>query len=389
MKLFLLVLSLCTRLSYGSHFYGQEMYADVTSDSTQEIITIHWRLMWRNGFPSSETLTTCYSGSPCPSGPTSITMSPGSSNCNAQVITTVDGSATYEAWTGVITSLYYPITLLPPNGTTIGIIFQDSDWGLLSTATIMAYGGQLNVLTARRADKNLFNNTPRTAIAAIITVWPGCSGFSFSIPVVDPDGDPVQCRWSTSTAECRGCCYASYPGGLPFTLTRNCTVTYTGGAVSSNTYYAICIQMEDFYPTNQNVRISSASLQFIVEVATNPCSQAISPLYTDSCSLSMVAICSDNLSSVVPNSVIISNYSNIVGSSVILSCASGYSPSSNGSVIVNCVAFNSSKGVWVASAGCFRTNFSLNCNRLSAFSHTQVRKRKKCAKKKSRCFQIY
>ena len=359
MKLFLLVLSLCTRLSHGSHFYGEEMFADVTSNSTQEIITIHWRLIWNNGrVPTSEYLYTCYSGSPCPSGPSSIILSPGSSNCNAQVITTVDGSATYNAWTGVISSLYYPIISLPPSGTIISITFADADWGLLPSST-MAYGGQLSVLTARRSDNYLFNNTPRTAIAAILTIWPGCNGISFSIPVVDPDGDPVQCRWSNSIDECSDCCYASYPGSLPFTLANDCTVTYTGGAVSSNSYYAICIQMEDFYPTNQNVRISSASLQFIVEVATNPCSQAISPLYTDSCSLSMVAICSDNLSSVVPNSVITSNYSNIVGSIVILSCASGYAPSSNGSVIVNCVSFNSSNGVWVASAGCSRINFSL------------------------------
>ena len=191
--------------------------------------------MWRNGVTGSESLSTCSSRSPCPSGPTSISLTPGSSNCDAKVITTVDGSATYEAWTGVISSLYYPITSLPPSGTTIGITFSDSDWGLLSTGTIMAYGGLLNVLTARRADSYQFNNTPRTAIGAIITIWPGCNGVSFTIPVVDPDGNPVQCRWSTSTAECRGCCRATYPGGLPFTITSDCNVTYTGGAVSSNT----------------------------------------------------------------------------------------------------------------------------------------------------------
>ena len=359
MKLFLLILSLCTSLIHGPHFYGEELFADVTSNSTQEIITLHWRIIWKDGAaPITEKLYTCSSGSPCPNGPASINLSPGTSTCEANIISTEDGTAIYDVWTGETSVLYYAITSIPPPGTIIGVAFTNTNWGLIS-AGLVRYGGQLSVLTARRADNNLFNNTPRTAIASIVTIWPGCSGFSFSIPVVDPDGDPVQCRWSTSSAECQGVCRASYPGGLPFTLTSDCTVTYTGGAVSSNTYYGICIQMDDYYPSNRTALISSASLQFIVEVATNPCSQAISPLYTDPCSLAIVAICSDNLSSVVPNSVITSNYSNIVGSSVILSCASGYAPSSNGSVIVNCITFNSSNGVWVASAGCSRINFSL------------------------------
>ena len=359
----LTALSLCeySRLSNASHFYGEEMFADVTSDSTQEIITIHWRCMWKSDrAPDNEYLSTCSSGSPCPSGPSTIDMS--TSNCNAAGIDTVDGSASYDSWTGVATVLYYPIGSVPASGTLIGMSFSDYAWGLLNPNLMSGwayFGGQLLVLTARRTDNGLFNNTPRSPVAAIVTLWPGCGGTSFTIPVVDPDGDPVQCRWSSSTAECQDCCYSTYAsksGGtaLPFTLTSDCTVTYTGGTVASNYYYAICIQMEDFYPSNPTIRISSSSLQFIVEVAKNPCSTQVSPLITDPCSLSMVAIpqCTDSLIYVVPNAVVPSNYSNTVGSSVILNCAIGYAPSSGGSVNVTCVKFNSTNGVWVASTRC-------------------------------------
>ena len=334
------------------------MFADVTSDSTQETITIHWRCMWRSAAaPSHELLSSCSSGSPCPSGQSSIDMS--NSNCKAGGISTVDGSAAYDSWTGVASVLYYPIGSVPAAGTLIGMSFSGSAWGLLNpNSGISNFGGQLLVLTARRTDNGLFNSTPRSPIAAIVTLWPGCSGTSFTIPVVDPDSDPVQCRWSSSTAECQECCdstYASTSGAAyPFTLTSDCIVTYTGGTVTSNYYYAICIQMEDFYPSNPTVRISSSSLQFIVEVARNPCSMQVSPLITDPCSLAMIAVsqCTDDLSSVVSNSVIPSNYSNTAGSSVILSCAIGYAPSSGGSVNVTCVKFNYTNGVWVASTRC-------------------------------------
>ena len=352
-----LSLSEYSSFSNAYHFYGEEMFADVTSDSTQEIITVHWRWMWRTGAGDYAFLETCSSGSPCPSGPSTIIMS--TSNCQANGITTVDNSASYDSWTGVATLLSYPIGSVPAAGTLIGMsFFIGETWGLLNPYLSGYYGGQLQVLTARRTDNGLFNSTPRSPIAGIVTLWPGCNGTSFTIPVVDPEDDPFQCRWSSSTAECQACCestYASKTGAAyPITLTSDCTITYTGGTVSSNYYYAICIQMEDFYPSNLSVRISGSSLQFIVEVAKNPCAMQVSPLTTDACSRAMVSIprCINILSSLVPNSVVPSNYSNTVGSWVVLNCAIGYATSSGGSVNVTCVKFNSTNNVWVASTGC-------------------------------------
>ena len=79
-------------------------------------------------------------------------------------------------------------------------------------------------------------------------------------------------------------------------------------------------------------------------------------LITDLCSVSMVGqstTCPNTLSSVVPNSVVPLNYSNTVGSSIILSCVNGYVPSNGGIINVTCVTLTSNfTNIWVASAQC-------------------------------------
>ena len=149
----------------------------------------------------------------------------------------------------------------------------------------------------------------------------------------------------------------------PLSLSSSCTITYTGGTVSTKTYYPICIQMEDYYPSNPTVRISSASLQFVVEVAPAPCTMQVSPLVTDNCSIAMVipvvATCSGSPASVAPNALIPS-YSNDVGTSVIVTCVLGYTVVPSGVLNVTCVQYNSTSAAWVANAQC-------SCKRLFRF----------------------
>lgn len=208
--------------------------------------------MWSNGnAPSVESLTTCTAGlgAPCPSGASKINMA--QSNCVSLGIKTVDGSASYDSWTGS-SSLYYPIGSVPPVNSTIGLTFSDTSWGLLTDTNILAFGGQLLVMTSRCTNNGLFNRTPRSSVAANVTIWPDCGGESFQNPVSDPDFDPFKCRWSNSTYECRECCHDSiiqgysyyynyyylYSNGAPypFNLSSNCTLTYTGRPVTSKTY---------------------------------------------------------------------------------------------------------------------------------------------------------
>ena len=350
-----------------SHFYGEEMFADISANSTMETITVRWRIMWSYGTaPSTETLNTCTSGlgTPCAYGPTSIDRA--QSNCVAHGINTVDGSASYDSWTCSDSRLYYPIGSVPLAVSTIGITFNSNSWGLIDSR-IAYFGGQLIVMTSRRTDNNLFNQTPRSAVASIVTLWPNCGGSSFRIPVTDPDSDPFKCRWSSTTQECRDCCYNYITTSLslyyPLSLSSSCTITYTGGTVSTKTYYPICIQMEDYYPSNPTVRISSASLQFVVEVAPAPCTMQVSPLVTDNCSIAMVipvvATCSGSPASVAPNALIPS-YSNDVGTSVIVTCVLGYTVVPSGVLNVTCVQYNSTSAAWVANAQC-------SCKRLFRF----------------------
>lgn len=358
--------------SEATHYYGEEMFADVTSNATMATITIGWRIMWRNAnSPSSITLTTCAAGlgTPCPSGGTSIDMAL-NNYCVATGISTMDSSASYDSWAGSNSALYYPIGSVPPANSTIGMIFSSGDWGLLTDTNILSFGGQLLIMTGRRLDNGLFNRTPRTAVAGVITIWPDCGGEIFKIPVSDPDSDIVKCRWSNSTNECHDCCYTSLvnglsyysyysftfvttPGDYPFELSSNCTLTYTGGAVTTKKYYPICIQMEDFYPSRPNVRISSASLQFIVEVASLPCSMQVSPLVTDNCSVAMMTPssgCPGSPAAVAPNAQI-QSFSNAVGTSLNLSCIYGYTVVPSGVLNVTCVQVNAS-AAWVANAQC-------------------------------------
>ena len=203
-------------------------------------------------------------------------------------------------------------------------------------------------MTSRRKDNGGFNSTPRSPVAAIVVLFPGCGGYNFTIPNYDPDGDTVWCRWSNATAECNRCCKRAYGAPYPFTLSNDCVLTYTGGLVGSKVYYAVCIQMEDYYEsdiadyeaaliayndTNRTAtaphRLSSASLQFVVEVSPNisPC-QAVSPLINDKCSLGLLGTitCTQSITSVVSNAIVPMGYNKTINSTVHLNCSNGYYP---------------------------------------------------------------
>ena len=359
----------------STHFYGEELAATLTSNATHLIITINWRLTWNTiKQPSSEKLYTCVSGAPCPNGPNPILMAPKTAICKSTV-TSIDGLS-YIPWTGLDSELYYSLNATLANYSTIGMTFQDRDWGLVTDfGNSGNFGGQLIVMTSRRKDGG-FNSTPRSPVAAIVTLFPGCN---------DPDGDVVWCRWSTATAECNRCCKSGYGAPYPFTLSNDCVLTYTGGLVTSKIYYAVCIQMEDYYATDVAVyeaaiadngtnqtnqtatppeRLSSASLQFVVEISPNinPC-QAVSLLINDKCSLGLVGgstsaltRCTQNISSVVSNAIVSDEYDNSINATVELNCSDGYYPNPS-NLSVTCVQTNATSMKWVAEGQCSRMRF--------------------------------
>ena len=374
----------------STHFYGEELAANLASNGTDLIITINWRLTWNTlRQPNNEQLFTCVSGlgKPCSSGPSFILMEPQTAICKS-IVTSIDGFQ-YMPWTGLDSQVYFPLNAIPENYSTIGMTFQDNDWGLITAFWVPMltnyygdFGGQLIVMTSRRTDNGGFNGTPRSPVAAIIILFPGCGGYNFTIPTYDPDGDIVWCRWSMATAECNRCCRSGYGAPYPFTLSNDCVLTYTGGLVGSNVYYAVCIQMEDYYVsdiadyeaalianngTNETAtppqRLSSASLQFVVEISPNisPC-QAVSPIINDKCSLQLIrCTCTQSISSVVANTIAPVSYDNSINSTVDLNCSDGYYTNPT-NLSVTCVQISATKAHWVPNGQCSRMYIREYCS---------------------------
>ena len=258
--------------------------------------------------------------------------------------------------------------------------FSSTSWGLVSPGP---YGAQICLLTARRIDNGLFNQSPRSPIAPIVYLQPGSGGYNFSIPTADPDGDIVQCRWSIDAIECQSACYATYSPSIPFLLTSGCDLTYTGGDVSACEYYPICIQLEDYYVAYPTLKLSSAPVQFLVGIcpqATPPIS--VSSLVVDNCSLSLanerIAIatsspavaetspsspagCLNNLQ--VPNAIVPSSYPNVVNSTIPITCTAGYASSSSGTqMMAKCTQYNATFSEWTISSTCVsKKNFFSFC----------------------------
>ena len=355
------------------YYYGVHLATNLVSNGTDLIISIAWRFTWSSqNQPSNEYLyNLCYNGVPCPSGSQNIRATSQNAYCTMPG-TSFDGT-TYVPWVGISSELYYPLSAIPDNYSSIDIFVTDRDWGLVPiyTPSFAFWGALTIIMISHRTDNITFNNSPRSTLTAIVVLYPGCGGWNFTIPTTDPDGDVVQCRWSVGTGECNYCCQQSqvkYPGGYPFALSNDCVLTYTGNLESSSVNFAVCIQLEDYYASdwanytaaliaangkNQMVTppqpLSSASLQFIVKISPNtisPC-VAVSPLLTDPCIIS----CTQSISSLVPQSVVPSSYSNSVNSTVLLNCSNGYyaNPSS---LSVTCVQVNSTSAQWVANGKC-------------------------------------
>ena len=126
-------------------------------------------------------------------------------------------------------------------------------------------GGNWNVSTtfslSRRNATNMINSTPRTSVDPVIHVQAGCT-HRIVLPVHDPDGDIVRCRWA-SGKECSGIC-DKIPGAV---LDPNtCTVTYQADKGTGSK--VVAIMMEDFIP-NSSQALSSVTVQFLVQVMSH------------------------------------------------------------------------------------------------------------------------
>ena len=105
------------------------------------------------------------------------------------------------------------------------------------------------------------NSSPVTKMAPVIRLQHGCN-HTIVVPVEDADGDDVRCRWAESEPW-RMCgslqCFPSQFGQPRMHVRRTALMGTLG-------YYAVSLQIEDFYTTLDTVAMSSVPLQFLVLV---------------------------------------------------------------------------------------------------------------------------
>ena len=353
-----------------SQFFGIQFGVDLVTSSDIVKVNFIWREIWNASYATTTLLTTstvnvCQSCSERPY-PLYITLSTATSNCQ-QTVTTAS-SVAYDSRTGIdttisFTSLQIPTFFFPNSSTYYSMGFSNSAWGLVTATTTANYGAQIDVLLNRRADTGNFDGSARSAIAPIVTIRPACGGNGFQIPYYDPDGDPVQCRWGTTTQECQSVCsnkYApTYVTMYPFKLSPGCYLTYTGTPTASSVYWPIAVMLEDYYPLPPYKKMDSAPVEFVVEVAppNSPCAP-VSPLVVDNCSLAMapISVCPSNITNAPANSYVSSSsYSVLTNSTANLTCNYGYVPMPTAQIYMICSAYNVMVGVWTAVGNCTGT----------------------------------
>ena len=107
-----------------------------------------------------------------------------------------------EDWSFGENSILYNFT----GGPNITIAFSGRAW-------ISPFSSAWRVPTSfsltRRSDTGEINSTPRAITSPILRIQEGCN-HTIRVPVTDPDGDNVRCRWAVGN-ECAGICNG-FPG---------------------------------------------------------------------------------------------------------------------------------------------------------------------------------
>ena len=103
------------------------------------------------------------------------------------------------------------------------------------------------------------------------------------VQMADADStDTLKCRWSTDpyyTAnsnnydECGSVCAPSLPTGYVL-MSNNCTLKFT---LTTANYYAVALQIEDFYTSSATTPMSSVPIQFLFYGRPNPGGSCSSP----------------------------------------------------------------------------------------------------------------
>ncbi|XP_038062575.1 uncharacterized protein LOC119733066 [Patiria miniata] len=145
---------------------------------------------------------------------------------------------------------------IEPGLTTFDIRYSGCCWLPLGNAG-KVYSAQAHVdLTPH---DGVINSSPVTSWVPVVRIQQGCKD-TLRIPVVDPDGDVVKCRWPSSSAE----------GGSVTPMKNaildqsNCVLSIN--AIDDSGWYAIALIIEDFTTQASPTAKSKVPLQFLVNI---------------------------------------------------------------------------------------------------------------------------
>lgn len=233
------------------------------SGSTAQIL-IHQRYSWRRSYFSptcSNSMITSqgYIGTgtgtlPCYVG------SCGSFTTLSTDVTCTDFSATTDYSSG---ERYDTLTL--PLGSTFIVGFYNGNWLALAIGGNSYWQVTGKVQLTVRPD-GVINTSPVTSTLPVLYRTVNVQHVHV-VQMADADTtDTLRCRWATSNTpantnnydECASVCSPSLPS---FTLfPNNCTLVYT---ITALNYYAVALQIEDYYTSTTPTPMSSVPLQFL------------------------------------------------------------------------------------------------------------------------------
>ena len=251
----LYIFTVLIRALHGSHFLGgtitwRPVNASATGTPVQILIT--------------QTYSWTYSLMPCTNAMIAANqLIPSYASVNTQTLTCIAGCGATSAGYSPIAVIPYCTDFSSPVGTSVGqrsdivtlqqgndfsISYVGSAWRPLTPAVMAGWSIATSIDLRPRSDTGLYNNAPVATVMSPIYI-PVNQPTVINIPVGDADGDPLRCRWSTSTNgvnECGGVCP---PSSLPpsTTIYPNCTIIITGQVIGNWFGVALMVRLTFFF----------------------------------------------------------------------------------------------------------------------------------------------
>ncbi|XP_071964990.1 uncharacterized protein [Antedon mediterranea] len=245
----------------STHFRGALFTWKPSSVPNQ--IDVSWRISWRRGRQHCDENT--IANELLSSGEGSLSCTSGCSGGVSLSFYCTDFSVS-EDWTSGVNSVTFSA-----GSPTFTMRFSGRNWiGGLVVGSNGGWSLPMTVNLTIRQDTERPNSSPLSSVTPIVRLQHGCN-HTLVIPVNDPDGDRVRCRWAVGSFECGDVC-----NGFPNAFLEESTCTFRYEAKYTVGWYVVALMIEDFAEPLSTTPLSTVPLQFLVNVFSNEglCSSA-------------------------------------------------------------------------------------------------------------------